>query len=139
MKTLENAHSGADLFVRLERANIDYTGDVYFGGMYPLVDRSGGGTVNGMLDALRKSVARVDDDTVIASSHGRVGNRASLVTSIDMLESCRKQIRALIAPGFTEEQVRTGPSFEGIDAQWNTSFIDGPKFRKILDTGRRLC
>jgi glyoxylase-like metal-dependent hydrolase (beta-lactamase superfamily II) len=132
MHTLENAHSGADLFVRLERANIVYTGDVYFGGMYPIIDRTGGGTVNGTLAALRKIVARVDEDTIVVPSHGRVGNRQSLVAFIDMLESSRKQVRAMIARGFTEEQVMSDPSFAGLDAQWNSSFIDGPHFRKIL-------
>jgi cyclase len=132
LKTVENAHSGADLFVFLEQANVMYTGDVYFGGMYPIIDRAGGGTINGTLAALRKILARIDDETIVVPSHGPVGNRQSIVEFVNMLQTARAQVRALIARGYTEEQVMMDPSFAGMDAIWGNGFIPGPIFRRIV-------
>jgi glyoxylase-like metal-dependent hydrolase (beta-lactamase superfamily II) len=132
LKTVENAHSGADLVVYLERANIVYTGDIYFGGMYPIIDRTGGGTVNGMLHALNQILAHIDERTIVIPSHGILGNRTSVREFADMLENCRKRVRALIAQGFSEQQVMEDSSFADLDAQWGHGFISGPLFRRIL-------
>lgn len=135
LKTVENAHSGADLFVYLKKANVLYTGDIYFGGIYPIIDRASGGTINGTLAALRQVLAWIDDDTVVVPSHGQVGNRETLIDFIQMLESCRWQVRQLMASGATEHQVMNDTSFAALDAQWfnpATPFISGPFFRRIL-------
>ena len=132
LKTEENAHSGADLVVYLEHANVVHTGDIYFGGMYPIIDRTGGGTVNGMLHALNQILARIDEHTIVIPAHGVLGNRQSVREFADMLETCRKSVRVLIARGFSEEQVMTDPSFTNLDAQWGNGFISGPLFRRIL-------
>lgn len=132
MKTVENAHSGADMVVYFERANLVYTGDIYFGGMYPIIDRTGGGTVNGMLHGLNQILARIDQNTIVVPSHGVLGNRRSVVEFADMLQSSRDRIRALIARGFTEQQVMMDPSFADLDARWGHGFIPGPMFRRIV-------
>ena len=136
LKTVENAHGGADLFVYLETANIVYTGDVYFGGMYPIIDRLGGGTLNGTLASLRKILALIDDDTIVVPSHGALGHRSDLVEFVEMLEWYRWQIRQLIASGYTEEEVMYDPMFAALDEQWAnpgvSHIIEGPQFRRIL-------
>jgi glyoxylase-like metal-dependent hydrolase (beta-lactamase superfamily II) len=132
LKTVENAHSGADLVVYLKEANIVYTGDIYFGGMYPIIDRTGGGTVNGMLHALNQVLARIDENTIVVPSHGVVGTRQSVVEFAEMLKTSRKLIRGFIAEGLTEQQVMFHPSFAALDAQWGNSFVPGPVFRLIV-------
>ncbi|HEY5915732.1 MAG TPA: MBL fold metallo-hydrolase [Verrucomicrobiae bacterium] len=135
LKTVENAHSGADLFIYLQKANVLYAGDIYFGGIYPITDRASGGTINGTLAALRQVLAWIDDDTVVVPSHGQVGNRETLIDSIEMLEGCRWQVRQLIAKGATEDEIMNDASFAALDAQWfnpATPFISGPQFRRIL-------
>jgi hypothetical protein len=52
--------------------------------------------------------------------------------SADMLKDCRKQVRALIARGLSEEEVMTHPSFTELDEQWGHGFITGPAFRMIV-------
>jgi glyoxylase-like metal-dependent hydrolase (beta-lactamase superfamily II) len=132
LKTVENAHSGADLVVYLLQANVVYTGDVYFGGMYPIIDRTGGGTVNGMLRALNQILARVNEDTIVVPSHGVLGNRQSVIEFRKMLKMSRKRIRKLIAEGLTEEQVMFHPSFAALDEQWGQGFVPGPAFRLMV-------
>lgn len=132
IKTVENAHSGADLFVILARANVAYTGDIYFGGVYPAIDRPEGGTVNGMIAALHQLLAQINDDTIVVPSHGTIGTRQSVVAFVDMLDTCRKQVRALIDLGLTEQQVMFHPSFAALDAQWGGGFVPGYAFRLVL-------
>lgn len=136
LKNVENAHSGADLFVYLEKANILYTGDVYFGGIYPIIDRVGGGTLNGTLAALRQILARIDDDTIVVPSHGTLGFRSDVVEFLEMLEWYRWEIRQLIARGYTEAQVMNDPRFAALDQKWAnplvSHIIEGPLFRRIL-------
>lgn len=132
LKTFEHAHSGADLAVFLERANVVATGDIYFGGMYPVIDREAGGSVNGVLAALHQVLAHTNEDTVIVPSHGPIGNHQALVDFTNMITTTRKMVRRLIARGFTEEQVMAHASFAPLDARWGTGFINGPLFRKIV-------
>ena len=132
LKTVENAHSGADLVAYLEEANVAYTGDIYFGGMYPIIDRTGGGTVNGTLHGLNQILARIDEETIVVPSHGVVGTRESVVEFADMLKTSRKMVRKLIAAGLTEPQIMFHPSFAALDAQWGNGFIPGPVFRMIV-------
>ena len=132
LKTIENSHSGADLVIYLEEANVVHTGDIYFGGMYPIIDLAGGGTVNGMLHALNQVLANIDEDTIVVPSHGVVGDRQSVVEFSDMLKNTRKLVRKLIAEGLTELQVMFHPSFAALDAQWGNGFIPGPVFRLIV-------
>jgi len=132
LKTVENAHSGADLVVYLEKANVVYTGDVYFGGMYPIIDLAGGGTVNGMLHAVNQVLASIDEDTIVVPSHGAVGSRQSVGEFSKMLKNTRKLVRKLIAEGLTELDVMFHPSFALLDAEWGNGFIPGPVFRLIV-------
>jgi glyoxylase-like metal-dependent hydrolase (beta-lactamase superfamily II) len=132
LKTVENAHSGADLVVYMEEANIVHTGDIYFGGMYPIIDLAGGGTVNGMLHGLNQILARIDADTIVVPSHGVVGSRQSVLEFAEMLKNTRKLVRKLIAEGLTELEVMFHPSFAALDAEWGNGFIPGPVFRLIV-------
>ena len=44
-----DAHTDSDIFVRFDRGNVIHTGDLWFNGMYPLIDTGSGGTINGMI------------------------------------------------------------------------------------------
>lgn len=132
LKTVENAHSGADLVVYLKEANIAYTGDIYFGGMYPIIDLAGGGTINGMLHGVNQVLARINEDTIVVPSHGVVGDRQSVVEFAEMLRVSRKLVRKLIAEGLTAQQVMFHPSFVTLDAKWGNGFIPGPIFRLMV-------
>ncbi len=82
----------------------------------------------------------IDDDTIVVPSHGQVGNRETLIDFMRMLESCRWQVRQLMAKGATDDEVMNDESFGALDAQWfnpATPFISGPLFRRILY--RDLC
>jgi len=45
------AHTDGDVILHFKEADVIHTGDVYFNGIYPLIDVSGGGSFEGMLAA----------------------------------------------------------------------------------------
>ena len=55
------AHTDGDSIVQFRKANVIHGGDTFFNGMYPFIDLSSGGSVNGMIAA--------------AESHARAGRR----------------------------------------------------------------
>ncbi len=132
LKTVENAHSDSDLLVYLERANIVYTGDLYFGGMFPVIDRSSGGTVNGMLHACRQLLADMNSLTLVVPSHGPPGNRQSVLEYVQMVETCRARVRALIAQGMTEEEAVAARPLADLEAKWGGGMLSGDMFARIV-------
>ena len=132
LKTVENAHSASDLVVYLAQANVVYTGDLYFGEMFPVIDRSSGGTVNGMLHACRQLLARINDQTLVVPSHGPLGNRQSVLDFTAMLETSRARIRALLDLGMTEQEVLAANPLADLDARWGHGFLPTPVFTLIV-------
>ena len=56
-------------------------GDTFFNGMYPFIDVSTGGSINGMIAAVDRVLAIADDRTKIIPGHGPLGDAASLPPS----------------------------------------------------------
>jgi len=132
LKTVENAHSDSDLLVYLERANVVYTGDLYFGRMFPVIDRSSGGTVNGMLHACRQLLASINSRTLVIPSHGPPGNRESVLEFVQMVETCRDRVRALIAAGMTEGEAVAAKPLAVLEAIWGGGMLSGDMFTMIV-------
>jgi glyoxylase-like metal-dependent hydrolase (beta-lactamase superfamily II) len=49
------AHTDTDILVHYTNANVLHMGDLFFNGMYPFIDVSTAGTINGMIGAARPS------------------------------------------------------------------------------------
>ncbi len=76
------AHTAADLVVLFEKRRILHTGDLFFNGLYPNIDRHpGGGSVAGLAKACDLALA-LPFDTVIPG-HGKIAARADLVRARD--------------------------------------------------------
>src|SRR3989454_3956006 len=71
------AHTDTDVAVRFEKVNVLHTGDVFFnGGVYPYIDGSTGGRIDGMIEAADRLVNLADADTQNVPGHGpRSGER----------------------------------------------------------------
>src|SRR6185295_12459830 len=50
VRHLPPAHTDTDVFVFFPKANVLHMGDVFFNGMYPFIDASTGGNIDGMVD-----------------------------------------------------------------------------------------
>ena len=83
------AHTDGDSIIHFRNANVVHMGDLYFNGMYPFIDYSSGGSIDGVIHGVEKVLAMIDDDTKIIPGHGPLSNRAELTAYRDMLRGIR--------------------------------------------------
>jgi glyoxylase-like metal-dependent hydrolase (beta-lactamase superfamily II) len=134
------AHTDSDALVHFEKANALVTGDVFIHGMYPVIDYSSGGTVDGYIAAQEKVLAMIGDDTKIIPGHGALGDKKDLQATHDMLVKARAAIGKLAAAKKTLEQVIAAKPTAEWDAQYGQAFIKPEMFvsmvYKSLPTGK---
>ena len=89
------AHTDSDLSVHFADADVLHVGDTWWNGVYPFIDRSTGGSIDGMIRATEQNLAPASAKTIIIPGHGPVGDRAALAEFHDMLAEIRSKIAAL--------------------------------------------
>jgi cyclase len=112
------AHTDSDLFVHFHNGNVIHTGDLWFNGMYPLIDTSTGGTINGMIKGVDAVLALADDQTKIVPGHGPLGDKAALQTYRTMMVTVADRVEKLKAQGQTVEQAIAAKPTADLDATW---------------------
>ncbi len=102
---IEKAHSDADILIYFKKANVIHTGDLYFTVLYPYIDVSHGGSIDGMIAAAERISSMIDENTKIIPGHGPLSNREEVKTYRDMLVTIRDRIKKQIKEGKTLEEV----------------------------------
>lgn len=102
---IKNAHSDADIVIYFSKANVIHTGDLYFSVLYPYIDVSHGGSIDGMITAAERILGIVDENTKIIPGHGFLSNREGLTKFRDMLVTLRDRIKGQIREGKTLEEI----------------------------------
>jgi glyoxylase-like metal-dependent hydrolase (beta-lactamase superfamily II) len=95
----EPAHTDTDLSVYFAEADILHCGDTWWNGIYPFIDYSSGGNINGMIQATEQNLATAGADTIIIPGHGPIGNKTQLVEFHDMLVGVRDNVATLKKDG----------------------------------------
>lgn len=129
---LPNAHSDTDFLVFFLDSNVVYMGDVYFGGVFPFIDRGSGGSLAGMIGTCKLVQALINQNTVVVPSHGPVGNRSTLVEYTQMLETVGQRLHALIRQGLSEEEVLSTKPLDDLDEKWSWFLLNADAFTTII-------
>ena len=94
------AHTDSDISVTFTEADILHTGDTFWNGIYPFIDYSTGGNIDGMIRAADVNLAAATDRTLVIPGHGQpVSNRVQLQEYRDMLVAIRGNVAALKRQG----------------------------------------
>ncbi len=101
-----SAHTDGDSLVYLETANVLHMGDVFFNGLFPFIDRSSGGSIQGLIASVEIALSIADSHTQVVPAHGDVATKAELMAYRDMLTDVRDQVAAGIAAGETLDEIR---------------------------------
>ena len=80
------AHTDGDSMVWFVEPNILHMGDLFFNGIFPVIDLGSGGSVRGYLTVMKETYAKIDDKTQLIPGHGDMGTKADLAKQIAMLE-----------------------------------------------------
>ena len=126
------AHTDTDIYVHATKGNVLHLGDLFFNGMYPFIDASTGGSINGMIRGAGLALKLADVKTRIVPGHGPLGDRAALTKYRDMLVTVRDSVQKLKTSGQTLEQVIAAKPSAQFDETWGKGFMDPKSFLTIV-------
>ena len=136
LKLYKPAHTDSDLSVTFGEADIFHVADTYWNGIYPFIDYSTGGSIDGTIAASDANLAAATENTIIIPGHGKpVSNKAELKEYRDMLVDVRDKVAALKKSGRTLEETVAAKPTAAHDAKWGQFLIDPPFFTKLVYEG----
>jgi glyoxylase-like metal-dependent hydrolase (beta-lactamase superfamily II) len=125
-------HTDGDTYIRFEKANVLHTGDLFFNGLYPFIDYSAKGSLDGMIAAEEKLLSLVEDRTKIIPGHGMVCGKADLQKAVDMLKTVRDKIKPLVDAKKTVEEVVAAKPLGVLEGKFSKGFLDDDAFTKLV-------
>jgi len=126
-----NAHTDGDSIVHWKAANVVQVGDLFMNKVsLPFIDIASGGSARGLLDAIEKTVAMINDKTVVIPGHAPVANKADLVAFRDMLRVVIGKVQAGIGEKKTLAQIQAERPAAPYEVKG--SFISGDAFVKAV-------
>jgi glyoxylase-like metal-dependent hydrolase (beta-lactamase superfamily II) len=130
------AHTDSDISVTFPEANVVHVADTFWNGIYPFIDYSTGGSIDGMIAASDVNLAATDDDTIVIAGHGKaVGNKAELKEWRDMLVATRDNVAALKRQGRSGDEVVAAKPTAAFDAKFGNFVIDPAFFTRLVYEG----
>jgi len=127
------AHTDGDISVHFEDADIMHVADTYWNGIYPFIDYSTGGNIQGMMIATNRNIEKTTRDTIIIPGHGYpVSNRMELIEYRDMLVAITDHVSWLKASGHSvNETIAMKPTAQ-YDAKWGQYVISPDFFTRLV-------
>jgi glyoxylase-like metal-dependent hydrolase (beta-lactamase superfamily II) len=116
------AHTDGDSFVHFREANVLHLGDLFFSGMYPFIDVSAGGSLDGMIAACDTALELTDGQTRIIPGHGPLSNRADLEAYRNMLAGVRDVVVPLVQAGKSLDEITEAAPLEPFNEKWGHGF-----------------
>src|SRR6516165_7337601 len=136
LKHYTPAHTDSDISVTFGEANVLHTGDTYWNGIYPFIDYSTGGSIDGTIRAADANLAAATSNTVIIPGHGQpVSNRSELKDYRDMLVAIRENVARLKKQGFSLAETVAAKPTAAYDAKWGQFLIDPAFFTQLVYEG----
>lgn len=135
---LPHAHTDGDAAVHFSNVNVIHTGDVFFNKIFPYIDFTSGGSLDGYIEAQKTVLALTDENTKIIPGHGVLANRQDLIDSINMLEDAKNIIGELIKQGKTEREIVNLNPLEKKYKSWHWGFITIQKMTQQIYQGLKV-
>jgi glyoxylase-like metal-dependent hydrolase (beta-lactamase superfamily II) len=136
LKRYVPAHTDSDISVTFAEADIVHVGDTYWNGIYPFIDYSTGGSIDGMIAASDANLAVTTDKTIIIPGHGKpVSNRAQLKEFRDMLVVVRDNVAELKKQGRSRDETVAAKPTAAFDAKFGNFVIDAGFFTRLVYEG----
>ncbi|AMN44687.1 MBL fold metallo-hydrolase [Rhodoplanes sp. Z2-YC6860] len=137
LKYYGNAHTDSDISVMFGEADVLHVADTFWNGIYPFIDYSTGGSIDGMIAASDANLAASTNNTIIIPGHGSpvVSNRAELKEFRDMLVGVRENVARLKKQGRSQEETVAAKPTAAFDAKFGNFVIDPGFFTRLVYQG----
>jgi glyoxylase-like metal-dependent hydrolase (beta-lactamase superfamily II) len=115
------AHTGGDIVVLFEKANVAHMGDLVFNRLQPFIDRRGGASIQGWITLLEQVTKAHGDDTLFVFGHAGerfkvTGGKADLQYQRDYFTALLDFTRKAKQAGQTRETfIKTATPLPGFD------------------------
>ena len=118
------AHTDGDAFVYFRHSDVVVAGETFLTTVYPVIDISNGGSVQGFIDGLNHILDIAvpkhleEGGTYIIPGHGRICDEADVLEYHDMIVIVRDRIRDAIKKGMTLDQVKAARLTRDFDPRY---------------------
>jgi len=129
------AHTDTDISVHFTDADVLHTGDTWFNGVYPFIDYSTGGHIDGMIRATSRTLGTGTTSTIVIPGHGPVGNKRDVAASLEMLSAIRDKVSGLKKEGKTIDEVIAAKPTAVFDEKWGKGFTTPEMFTRFVYQG----
>ena len=126
------AHTDGDAVVYFREADVLHMGDIMFSGLFPYIDLSAGGTVDGYIAGMERGLEIAGEETRIIPGHGPLSSREDLQASLDMLRDAAFRVRTLVEGGADLETLRAMQPLSDLHDDWNWGFITTDRMLQTL-------
>jgi len=128
------AHTDGDVIVWFPKANVVHMGDTFFSATYPIIDLESGGSIDGLIAASARVLARIGDATRVIPGHGTVSDKAGLQRYHDMLVGVRAAVAKLVKQKKSLDDVVAAKPTAAWDETWGKGYMKPDLFTRILYT-----
>jgi glyoxylase-like metal-dependent hydrolase (beta-lactamase superfamily II) len=131
---MPNAHSDGDSIVFFRSSDVISTGDVFTPDRYPAIDRTRGGSVQGVLAALNTILvmtvpeAFAEGGTKVIPGHGRLCEEIDVAEYRDMVYIVTDRIRDSIAKGHSLAEVQAARPTRDYDREYPSPAVTPAMF-----------
>lgn len=131
-----SAHTDGDSVVWFRGSKVAHLGDLYFQVGYPFIDLDSGGSVGGLIAALRAILAELPADVRLIPGHGDPTGVEELREYLAMIETLAGRVREGLAAGETAAAMHANGITKDFDERWGGfSFVPPLRFVETLARG----
>jgi glyoxylase-like metal-dependent hydrolase (beta-lactamase superfamily II) len=136
LRHYEPAHTDSDISVTFADADIFHVADTYWNGIYPFIDYSTGGHIEGMIKATEANLAATKDSTIVIPGHGNpISNKSELEAYRDMLVTIYDNVTKLKRQGRSLDETIDAKPTAAYDEKWGQFVITPALFTKLVYEG----
>ena len=107
-----SGHTDGDSVIFFPKSNVVHMGDDFVTYGFPFIDVEGGGSIDGMIDGVEKSIGQLPADVKIIPGHGPVSNLDDVRAYLAMLKATRDVVAQQMKDGMTVDQMKQAKILE---------------------------
>ena len=125
------AHTDSDAIVLFTNSNVLHAGDLHFNGTYPVIDRSSGGSLDGMIAATKRLLDLTDAKTRVIPGHGPLADKSTLTAQHSLLSLTHDRLAPLGEKKMSMDEVVAKAPLADLDDKWGRGFLRSPLYTRM--------
>lgn len=127
-----SGHTDGDSIIFFPKNNVVHMGDDFVRYGFPFIDVSSGGSVQGMIAAMEKSLAQLPPDVKVIPGHGTISNLDDVREFVKMLRDASAVVENALKARKTLDQMKQEKILASWEKKWSGDFINADAFIETL-------